>query len=350
MLLIALFAFLGAWTIPGNLTAKVWSKQLWVEAQKELWFGKMASKMEPTAEKVEASGVGSIICIKEDLTKEAGDTITVPLLIKLTGDGKTGDDKLEDEEEDLTFYDFAVTVNQLRNGVRTPGLMAEQKRAFSMRSAAKVALKIWLKEKMDDEMFYALSYSPTTNRRRIAGGRADMTAITTGDTFGTLDISLCKRKAKMANPKIRPAIVDGKEMFVMVIHPYQSKALVAEDAWKNAQRYAGVRGEKNPIFSGALGIWDGVLVHEHESIFVAASGAQLPGTAENCAETSARALFLGAQSGVYAYAKHTNWIEESFDYQNQTGFATAIIYEAAKTIFNSEDYGVIALDTYYAAD
>ncbi len=341
---------IGAWTIPADLTAKVWSKQLWVEAEKELWFKKMASKMEPTGEKVEATGVGSIICIKEDLTKDQGDTITIPLLVKLTGAGVTGDSQLEDNEEDLTFYDFSVTIDQLRNGVRTPGLMAEQKRAFSMRNAAKVALKMWLKEKMDEEMFYALSYGPTANRRRVAGGRADMTAITTGDVLVTTDISLCKRKAKLANPKIRPAIIDGREMFVVILHPYQSKALVAETAWKNAQRDANVRGEKNPLFSGALGIWDGVIIHEHEMVETAASGAQLPGTAENCAETSARALFLGAQAGVYAYGKHPNWVEESFDYQNQTGFATAVIYEAAKTIFNSEDYGMIALDTYYAAD
>ena len=349
MWILAIFA-IGAWTIPSDLTAKVWSKQLWVEAQKELWFMRMASKMEPTGEKVEATGVGSIICIKEDLTKSAGDTIVVPLLVKLTGDGKTGDDKLEDEEEDLTFYDFSVTVNQLRNGVRTPGLMAEQKRAFSMRNAAKIALKIWLKEKMDEEMFYALGYAPTSNRRRIAGGHADLTSLTTSDVLVTTDISLCKRKAKLANPKIRPAIVDGREMFVIILHPYQSKALVAESAWQNAQRNANIRGEKNPLFSGALGVWDGVIIHEHELIETAAIGADLPGTSENVAVAAARALFLGAQAGVYAYAKHTNWVEQSFDYQNQTGFATAIIYEAAKTIFNSEDYGMIALDTYYAAD
>lgn len=338
-----------AWTVPANLTAKVWSKQLWVEAQKELWFERMAAKIEPTGEKVEASGVGAIICIKEDLTKNAGDAITVPLLVKLTGAGKTGDDKLEDEEEDLTFYDFTVTVDQLRNGVRTPGLMAEQKVAFSMRNAAKIALKIWMKEKMDAEMFTALSASPTVNRKRIAGGRADLTALLVGDTFGTSDISLCKRKAKLATPKIRPAIVDGREMFVVLIHPYQSKALVAEDTWKNAQRDANIRGEKNPIFSGALGIWDGCIIHEHELIESCDAAGTLPGSAV-AAVAAARALFLGAQAGVYAYAKYPNWVEESFDYKNRTGFATALIYEAAKTIFNAEDYGVIALDTAIVAD
>lgn len=339
-----------AWTVPSNLTAKVWSKQLWVETQKELWFDRMASKVEPTGEKVEASGIGSIICIKEDLTKNAGEAITIPLLIKLTGAGKTGDATLEDEEEDLTFYDFTVTVDQLRNGVKTPGLMAEQKVAFSMRNAAKIALKIWLKEKVDADMFEVLSDTPTTNRRLLAGANSSIADFDTSDVCVTTDISKLKRKAKLASPKIRPAIVDGREMFVIILHPYQAKAIVAETAWLNAQRNANIRGEKNPIFSGALGMWDGVIIHEHELIETAAAGSELPGTSETAAVTSARALFLGAQAGVYAYAKHPNWVEESFDYKNRTGFATAIIYEAAKTIFNSEDYGMIAYDTYYAAD
>jgi hypothetical protein len=45
--------------------------------------------------------------------------------------------------------------------------------------------------------------------------------------------------------------------------------LAQNSTWRNAQQYANIRGEDNPIFSGALGVYDGVIVHEHEGITTA---------------------------------------------------------------------------------
>lgn len=332
-------------TMNAALKAKIWAKDLWFEAQKENFFSKFTSKENPTLEKVSSEALNSIVNLKEELTKQKGDTITMGLAMKLTGAGVSGDNTLEGNEEEMTFYDFYMQVEQLRHGVRLEGRMEEQASAFDMRKAAKGALKIWLTEAMDKGLFDALSASPTSNRVLYGGtGNTSDGDLEEADVMTTALISVAKRKAKMANPKIRPIMVNGKKYYVLILHPLQMKALRAEDRWHNAQKDAGVRGDENPIFSGMEGIWDGVVIHEHENVYTAndwGAGGSLAG---------ARALFLGAQAAGLAIAQRPFWREDTFDYKNKVGFATGLIWKPAKTVFNSEDYGTIAIDTAIVED
>lgn len=55
---------------------------------KDLFFGKFMGE-----------GVNNIIQVLNDLEKESGDRITQSLVLKLKGDGVTGDDILEGNEE-----------------------------------------------------------------------------------------------------------------------------------------------------------------------------------------------------------------------------------------------------------
>lgn len=59
----------------------------------------------------------------------------------------------------------------------------------------------------------------------------------------------------------------------------------------------------------------------------------------------ARAIILGAQAALFAIGSEPTWVEKDFDYANQTGVATGMIFGVKKTRFNSQDFGVIALDT-----
>jgi len=366
-----------------NLTVIKWSAALYREAMKNLYFGKLVG-----------TGSNAIIERKTDLTKDVGDQIRFGLRMRLTGQGRSDDQALEGYEEALTFHDFSTKVHLRANAVRAAGKMSMRRTKFDIRSEARSALADWLREMIDDDTVLALSglanpaivdddgavesaVSPSTNRKwyggqNASGSIADDSGYDLGDSgiadggtseissylFGTAVISLIKRKAQLATPKIRPAVVDGKEVYVMLIHPYQAKALKAETAWKEAQQYAQVRGSKNPLFTGALGMWDGVVIHEYERILTRTgdgTGTD-PSTYfesdDPCAQniTVARALFLGAQAGVHAYAQMPGWYEKNFEYGRVPGVATDIIYRAAKTRFNSEDFGVITVDTAVATD
>jgi len=50
--------------------------------------------------------------------KSAGDNIVYDLLVEMSGDGITGDDDLEGNEEALSFYQDNVKINQLRRNDR----------------------------------------------------------------------------------------------------------------------------------------------------------------------------------------------------------------------------------------
>jgi len=105
--------------------------------------------------------------------------------------------------------------------------MSLQRPAFDLRTEFKSALREWLAEIVDIETIEALSASPTTNRIIYANDATSDADIDSGDTFGSSDISIAKRKAKLATPKVRPLIVDGQEAYICLAHPYQIKALRA---------------------------------------------------------------------------------------------------------------------------
>jgi len=355
-------------------TVKIWSALLYKEALKTIYFGKFVR-----------SDDLSIIQTKDDLTKEAGDQIGFDLRTRLSGGGRTDDQDLEGYEEALTFYGWSVLLHLRANAVKAKGKMSMRRTKHNIMTNAKNALGDWMAEMIDTDTVLALSglansaivddddaiiaaVNPSTNRIWFGGQTTGgvLEAVTTdllvndaaANLFGTLVISAVKRKAELATPKIRPVMVDGQKHYVMFIHPYQAKALKNEAAWKAAQQYANVRGNKNPIFSGALGVWDGVVVHEYERIETrlgtTASGdaASYFLSTDECANGIyvARALFCGAQAGVHAYGQKPGWYPKDFQYNRVPGVATDVIYNAGKTRFNSEDFGIICVDTAYVPD
>lgn len=316
-------------TIPQGLVEKAWAKDTWTTALNNIFFGKF---MGPS--------VDNIIQVKEELKKEAGDSITMRLLMKLKGDGVTGDNTLEGNEEAMQYRDFTVTVDQIRNAVRLKGKMEEQKTSADMRKDAKTALANWLTEYIDGQFFKKLSANPTADRVVYAGGKTGTDGITAADVFSTDVIGKAKRIAMTdSNAKIRPVSVNGKKFYVMIIDPWQARDLRKDEKWLQAQEPAQERGDDNPIFTGALGTYEGVVIHENEQCIREAGTVKI-----------GHALFLGAQAGVLAAGSEPTWQEDDFDYHNQKGFSIGRIFGVAKTQFKFDnktlsDFGVINVIT-----
>lgn len=317
--------------VPAALIPKIWAKSCWVEAQRQSYFTKFIGENE-----------NSIIQRASDLSKNKGDTVTFGLLMKLSGAGVTGDNILEGNEEAMTFYNMSVTIDQLRNAVRIDGLLAEQKSPYNMRTQAKNLLGIWLAETQDKRFFSVLTASPTANHVMYAGTATAENLLTATDKLTCALISKAKRKAMLMSPMMRPVNVQGTPHYVLVAHPNQIRDLKSDPVWIEAQQYANVRGNDNPLFTGAVGMWDGVVVHEHPNVQVTTTGASNAKVGH--------ALFLGAQAAVHAVAKDMYWKEKAFDYDNSTGFAIGIIDGIAKSVYNSEDFGVIQIMTGCADD
>jgi N4-gp56 family major capsid protein len=189
--------------------------------------------------------------------------------------------------------------------------------------------------------------------------------------FGTQVISLVKRMAmrtvttdgtKPLCP-LRPIIINGKAHYVMFVDTYQAKAVKAESAWQQAQREANNRGKDNPLFTGMLGIWDNVVLHELEWLHrrTGAGGVTadefFDTTSDSCADgiTVARGLFCGAQAAGMAWGMKPAYKAKEFDYGRKHGVAVDMIYGSKQAAFASTGgsdipFGVITVDTAVVLD
>ena len=308
--------------------ARAWSDEIWLEFPEAVFFGPYLKE-----------DINSIIEVKMELEKKQGELITFTLARQLSGDGVIGDGRLEDNEEAVSWYSDDVTLQQFRNAVRLAGKLSEKRTAFNQRKTAKQLLKDWLASFIDNRIFTTLATSPT---RAVYGGDATSTAtIENGDTLTLSTLSRAKTLARKATPQIFPVMIEGGEYFLCVVTPdslYDLK--ISDPTWSQAQREAQVRGNKNPLFTGAEGIWDGVVIRSSTRTPVATdwgAGANLNGS-EN--------MMLGRQAGCFAWGRRPEWVEQSFDYANKIGFAIGAIFEITKATFNAQDNGAINIRTF----
>ena len=360
-----------------GLRPELWQKVLYKNVKDNLYFSKFMG-----------TGDSNIIQIKEDLKKDRGDTITVPLTTKLIGNGITGDDELEGNEEAISAYSDSIVIDQVRNAVRMTGELDEQTNVYNMRSDAKDKLSMWAQEYLERQFFLKLGGVNNTSLTDVAGnvvgtraawsnapacvpnddigagygGRYLCADYSNGlDSLAATDlitpelISRAKVKAetKQANgmPTMRPIKIDGENHYVLFIHPWQAFDLKNNATYAQAQREAQIRGRSNPIFTGAMGVWDNVIIHVHEyvpflDIDVAGYNFYSGGAGVVAGVDAFRALLCGAQAAVLATTKKSFIMrEKDFDYGNKVGHSTGIMGGVQKITYNSVDYGVIALDT-----
>ena len=315
-------------SVAPDLVKAAWALDTWESGVHKAFFDKFTG-----------NSPENIIQIRTELSKDDGDTINIPLLMPLTGDGVSGDDWLEGNEEAMIYRDFKVTINQLRHAVRLKGKMEEQRVSLDLRKDAKVALANWLADKIDKTIFRELSTNPTSDRIVYGGSATSEANIGASDTFSTALIGRAKRIALAdENTMVKPIKVNGLETYIMVIDQWQARDLKNDQTWIEAQQYANVRGNDNPIFSGALGVYDGVVLHQCNRILRTNTGSS--GTKVG------HALFLGRQAAVFAVGNNPTWNEKTFDYGNKIGFEFGRIFGIKKTQFkydgtNQTDFGCI---------
>lgn len=333
------------------LQAQCWLRDLFADVPSILFMDRFMGE-----------GPNNPIQVITDLNKKPGDTVVVPLTVKLNGAGVSGDGELEGNEEEIVSYSFAPKIDQLRHAVRLRGVMDEKKAAYNMRSDAKDKLKMWWAERIDREILSKLSgdtagtltssalhantpTSPTTSRKIFAGGQTAESGLTASMTFDTKVIDAAKQLAKVqiaGVPRVRAIKLEdgaykGLDMYICIVHSYQATDLRKDPVWNQTQRDANVRGDSNPLISGALGVYNGVIIYESDLCYVSTDGS---GNAP-----IARALFLGQQAGVFIEGQEAKWVEKSFDYGNRWGISAGRIFGVQKVVFNSVDYGMVTIAT-----
>jgi N4-gp56 family major capsid protein len=315
-----------------GLNVSRWAKELSHQVGKEIYFSKFMG-----------DSYNNMVVTKS-LEDGKGKDITFGL-VGLTGTVVLGDATLEENESNLTSNSQTVTSTQRRFGVINTGNFDDSKVLYNFRSEALTELSRVYAEDIDSQIFSALTQTSGSGFGQL---RADDSAsayassdgssnLAAADLITTSDISKLKKYALLgasATEKMRPIKVDGKDYYVLLIHPEVAYDLSQNSTWTAAQREAGMRGMDNPIFSGALGVWDGVVVHEHEGITTS-------NTMGSGAIKGARNLFMGASAAYMGEVGDMSWVEKTFDYGNQLGIAAGKIYGVSRAAFNSKDMGCI---------
>ena len=318
-----------AWDSALNVSR--WAKQLAYEVGKEIYFSKF---MGDTFESM---------IVSKSMPEGKGKDMTFGL-VGYTGTAVTGDSALESNEQTLSSHELTVATSQRRFGVINAGNFDDSKVLYNYRSEALAQLKRQYAEDHDAQIFGALTVTSGAGAFLRADNSASVYAasdpegdLAAADLATAEDISKLKKMAMLGTTKsykMKPIRVDGKDHYVLLVHPEVAYDLANDTTWLNAQKNANVRGSDNPIFSGALGMYDGVIVHEHEGITTGDFGS-------GDAVKGARNLFLGAGAACHAKVDEMSWGEKPFDYGNKLGIAAGQIYGVARSAFNSKDYAVI---------
>lgn len=312
------------------------------------------------------TGKNSVIQVK-DISDDPGATMSIPLITRLSGDGVTGNTTLEGNEEDLSNYSDAITATYLRNAV----LITKEERmktAIDLRNAAKEELKMWSMEALRDteiDRFYSpcldgvTTYANASEAQKDAWCAANADRIlfgatisnynadhsvalsnvdNTNDKLTTGRLSLMKRMAKAASPRIRPIRVDrGGEIYVVFVNTYQFRDLKNDSVMQQANREAMARGKDNPIFVDGSLLWDGMVIIEVPEIASVSNGAI----------QVAPVFFCGAQALGILYKQRVRTIVENRDYNFRYGVAVEEARGIKKLIYNNKQHGMIT--GYFAA-
>jgi N4-gp56 family major capsid protein len=343
-------------------TVKIWSTLLMRDALKQTLFKKFLG-----------TGSKAIIQRLTELEKQNGDVIKYDLLMQMGNDGITGDNRLKGNEEALVYHQDYVTIDQLRNA-HSFRRMTSQRTLHDLRADAQANLSDWYADKYDTYMFNNLcgntshnfgqaAQAPDADHYVVSGDVTNTGVIATdegnisnNDQFQLADLDFAKEAAKTLSPMIRPCVVDGEEYYVAVLHPYSVTDLrldIANSAytdWPTIQMYANKRGLTNPIFTGALGVYNGIVLYESTRIYSPISNVR-------------RNLFLGAQAGVFAIGNAykmieqrkvgkdnlMSWYEEVDDFGNENGIGVGSVFGMKATRFNSKDFGKIVISSYAAS-
>lgn len=302
-------------------------RQLFLEQKKAAYFTRFFS------------GTGNApVFEKSDFLKSKGETMTFGLIPRVTGAPITGNTTVKGKEDKLTFYTYQLTLDRYRYAIKDDGALTRQRFVGDIPTEMKNALTVWGAELIDQQCMDALFTAPTDI---YYGGDANQVSdLTAGDNITPALISKMKaialtRRGSGKTP-LQPVMVDGKKYFVLLVSPDVAVDLKYDTNFMAAQKDAAERGSNNPLFTGMLGIWDGVVIHEHENVPIYSNGGSGAVKYTKCA-------LIGASALCWAWGERPSIVEEDEDYEEFKAYCWRMTAKCGKPKFNNYDYGMLAL-------
>lgn len=320
-----------------------------------------------------------------ELENDAGDKISFDISMQMQMQPIEGDDILENKEEDLNFYTDSVLIDQMRGGLNSGGRMTRKRTIHKLRKVARHRESEWWARVFDELFFmyasgargvnagfvFPTTYTgfagnafsaPDTDHLLFAGKKAKAT-LTTSDKMDLTGIDRLVAVAETMGgdagsgtagtdgntqtPRIMPVKINGEDHYVMLMHSWSAfdvRTSTTTGQWLDIQKAAAAaEGRKNPIFTGAMGQYNDVVLHKHRDVI------RFTDYGSGSDVAASRALFMGVQALVCAFGSpgtglRFGWYEEYQDRGNQLVIDTNSIFGVTKVTYNGKDQGVIAYD------
>lgn len=213
--------------------------------------------------------------------------------------------------------------------------MSQQRVPFIIRDEALSGLRDWWSDRIDASFFNQICGNLAQADVRYTGLQATLNvsdsnhevfvgsagnggtdqSISTTETYSLAVIDKCVERARTLTPALRPVMVEGKRFYVNFLHPYQVTDMrenTSTGQWLDIQKAAMTGGEidDNPIFDGALGVYNGTILHADSRITLGVNSSSSAAVAN-----TRRAVFAGAQACVMGYGRDSGperftWVEE----------------------------------------
>lgn len=339
-----------------------------------------------------------------DLSKGAGDKVSVDLYNLIGGKPIMGDKKIAGNASSLSFSSQELTLNQVRKAVDPGGRMTQQRTLHNLRTIAVANLAGWWGRYMDqmtlvhlggargtqsgDDWIVPLESDadfteicvnpvlpPSPNRRFYAADATGAASLDNTDYLKLKDIDKVRSAIdEMAYPpppirlKGDPA-ADEEPLYMMMVTARQWYWLLQNtdsQNWRTFLAAAYERGKftNHPLFMGTCGMWNGILLKKTKRCIRFAAGDTVreynaAGTSisnATAAVATDRAIILGGQALAIVYGKnqksdyYMNWHEETTDHDNTVEISIAAMNGVSKLKFDvggvPTDHGVMTLDSY----
>lgn len=297
---------------------ELWNAKLYMQAQREMFWAKFEG----------AEGSGMPVIRKDDLSKEAGDVIHIQTVKNLTGSGVTGESTLQGNEEKLSLTQTDLTVDWLRHAVAVTKRSKQRINFDFVVQAAQPLLSKMMSKKMDDDIFTKFGTATTA---LFAGDASSTGTLDASDTLSTT--TLDKLKTYLEHALAMPLTDNaGNRYYGLVIHEYDAFNLRRDSNWITAQKDANVRGSDNPLFSGAMGVYNGIIIFVNQGVSNSASKSK-------CIAFGGEAIFRG-------YGMMPQFVTQLYDYGFEIGVGMEAIY--GQSLNNAVNTNFAVVETYAA--
>ena len=344
-----------------------------------------------------------------DLSKSAGDTVSVDLFNIFTGKPVMGDQRLAGRGMSTTSSTQSVSINRSRGMSDTGGKMVQKRTKHNLRQVVRDGLTGWASRLNDQRGIVSLAgargdmntadwvvptaadpdfatimvnpvQAPTKNRQFYAGAATSPATLATTDSLTLADFSRIASQMRESSTPLQPVMLDddpnewNSQLWVCWVTARQWAYLKRASqtqftaALTNAvKRFDGTK--RHPLFTGDSILWENILIKPLDRYAVrfnagtsvvtdtgGADGGTYTEAASVAAQPMDRAIIVGAQALLHAFGNEEtsdyfySWNEELVDHKTAVEVSLSMMDGLAKTRFRingvDTDHGVAVIDSY----